>query len=145
MKITLDKIKMIGEKLDDLPKIEVEQNISKYETVKILAEQILSARMRGYTFEQISEFLRGEGLELAIPTLKSYLQRANPKKRTHRTKKQKIKQTTEHLDQTDQKPNEQIAPKMENKTEIKTEPQKTEFITEPEGAMFDIHPDTKNI
>jgi DNA-binding transcriptional MerR regulator len=145
MKITMEKIKMIGEKLDDLPKIDVEQNVSKYETVKILAEQILSARKRGYTFEQISEFLKGEGLELAIPTLKSYLQRANPKKRTSRTKKQKIKQTTDNMDQTDQKPNEQVASKLENNTDMKAEPQKTEFITEPEGAMFDVPPDTKNI
>jgi hypothetical protein len=36
---------------------------------------------RGYTLDQISETLRGEGLSIATPTLKSYLQRAKPAKK----------------------------------------------------------------
>lgn len=32
----------------------------------------------GYTLEQISQVLRGEGLDVATPTLKSYLLRARP-------------------------------------------------------------------
>jgi hypothetical protein len=37
---------------------------------------------RGYTLLQISEALRGEGLSLSTPTLRSYLQKARPARKT---------------------------------------------------------------
>jgi len=35
----------------------------------------VALQKRGYTLDQISETLRGEGLDITTPTLKSYLQR----------------------------------------------------------------------
>ena len=47
----------------------------------MLSKEIAALQKRGYTLEQISETLRGEGLNIATPTLKSYLQRAKPAKK----------------------------------------------------------------
>ena len=44
--------------------------------MRILSKEIAALQKRGYTLDQISETLRGEGLSIATPTLKSYLQRA---------------------------------------------------------------------
>ncbi len=41
----------------------------------MLAKEIVALQKRGYTLEQIAETLRGEGLAISTPTLKSYLQR----------------------------------------------------------------------
>ena len=57
------------------------QEHSKQEAVRILAKEIAALQKRGYTLDQISETLRGEGLSIATPTLKSYLQRAKPAKK----------------------------------------------------------------
>lgn len=47
----------------------------------MLSKEIADLQKRGYTLDQISETLRGEGLSIATPTLKSYLQRAKPTKK----------------------------------------------------------------
>jgi hypothetical protein len=57
------------------------QEHSKQEAVRILSKEIAALQKRGYTLDQISETLRGEGLNIATPTLKSYLQRAKPAKK----------------------------------------------------------------
>jgi hypothetical protein len=49
--------------------------------VRILSKEIAALQKRGYTLDQILETLRGEGLSIATPTLKSYLQRAKPEKK----------------------------------------------------------------
>jgi hypothetical protein len=49
--------------------------------VRVLSKEIAALQKRGYTLDQISETLRGEGLSIATPTLKSYLQRAKPAKK----------------------------------------------------------------
>ena len=77
MKYTTEKIEAIAAKLRELPIIEKKkQEHSKQEVVKILSKEIALMQKRGYTLDQISEALRGEGLAVATPTLKSYLQRA---------------------------------------------------------------------
>ncbi|MEI8294982.1 MAG: protein mobC [Alphaproteobacteria bacterium] len=77
-KYTLEKIESVSKKLRSLPPVEKsKQSLSKQETVKILAKEIANLKKRGYTLDQISELLRGEGLDFATPTLKNYLQRVN--------------------------------------------------------------------
>ena len=61
-----------------MPAIEKKNLHSKQEAVKLLAKEITAMQKRGYTLEQISEALKGQGLAVATPTLKSYLQRAKP-------------------------------------------------------------------
>jgi hypothetical protein len=77
MKYTTDQIEAVRSKMKDLPPIEKKkQQLGKSDVVKMLAKEIAVLRKRGYTFEQISEYLKGEGLDIGTPSLKSYLQRA---------------------------------------------------------------------
>lgn len=76
---TLEQIEGIAAQLRDLPAVEnKKREVSKQEAVKLLSKEIAALQKRGYTLEQISEALRGKGLDIATPTLKSYLQRARP-------------------------------------------------------------------
>ena len=79
MAITLEKVERIAEKLREMPEVDnKKRDVSKQEAVKILTKEIYDLRKRGYTLEQISETLKGEGLSIATPTLKNYLQRTKP-------------------------------------------------------------------
>ena len=79
MKYTTEQLEAIATKLRDMPQVEKKkQEYSKQEAVKVLAKEIAAMQKRGYSLDQISETLRGEGLAVATPTLKSYLQRAKP-------------------------------------------------------------------
>jgi lambda repressor-like predicted transcriptional regulator len=82
MKYTTEQLEAIAAKLRDMPPVEKKkQEHSKQEAVRILAKEIAALQKRGYTLDQISETLRGEGLSIATPTLKSYLQRSKPAKK----------------------------------------------------------------
>jgi len=83
MKYTTEQLEIIAAKLRDMPPVEKKQEHSKQEAVRILAKEIIALQKRGYTLDQISETLKGEGLSIATTTLKSYLQRA----KRRRTKK----------------------------------------------------------
>jgi hypothetical protein len=79
MKYTTEQLTTIAAKLRDMPAIEKPtQELSKQAAVAVLAREITSLRKRGYTLMQIAEALRGEGLDIATPTLKNYLQRTKP-------------------------------------------------------------------
>ena len=49
---------------------------TKQEAVRLLAREIAALQNRGYSLDQSAGSLRGEGLDLSTPTLKSYLARA---------------------------------------------------------------------
>ena len=71
-----EKLGAIAAKLKTMPVIEKKkQEHSKQDAVKVLAKEISALQKRGYTLDQIAETLRGEGLDITTPTLKSYLQR----------------------------------------------------------------------
>jgi methionine synthase II (cobalamin-independent) len=79
VKLTPENIEAIAAKLRELPPIEKPKpEFSKQEAVKLLSKEIVAMQKRGYTLVQISEALRGEGLSIATPTLKTYLQKARP-------------------------------------------------------------------
>lgn len=84
MKYTTEQLEAIAAKLRQMPAVETRKkpNHSKQDAVRVLSKEIVALQKRGYTLEQISETLRGEGLGIATPTLKSYLQRAKPEKKT---------------------------------------------------------------
>jgi hypothetical protein len=78
---TIEKIEAIAEKFRNMPPPEQEKmHCSKQEAVSMLYKEIQALQKRGYKLEQIAEALRGEGLEITTPTLKSYLQRAQLQK-----------------------------------------------------------------
>ena len=92
MKYTYEQLEAIAAKLHSMPPIEKKQREhSKQQAVKILSREIVALQKRGYTLDQISESLRGEGLSIATPTLKNYLQRAKPAKRTRAAAPEKKK------------------------------------------------------
>lgn len=79
MKYTTEQLDNIAAKLRDMPAVEKpKQELSKQAAVAVLVREITSLRKRGYTLVQIAEALRGEGLDIATPTLKNYLQRTKP-------------------------------------------------------------------
>ena len=81
MKYTTEQLEAIASKLREMPPVEKKkQEHSKQEAVRVLSKEIAALQKRGYTLDQISETLR-EGLSIATPTLKSYLQRAKPAKK----------------------------------------------------------------
>ena len=83
MKYTAEQLEAIALKLRQMPPAEKKpRDFSRQEAVKILAKEIVGLQRRGYSLEQISESLRGEGLDVATPTLKNYLQRAKPAKKS---------------------------------------------------------------
>ncbi|CAA9892575.1 Protein MobC [Candidatus Methylobacter favarea] len=71
-----EQLEAIAAKLKTMPVIEKKkQEHSKQDAVKVLSKEIALLQKRGYTLDQIAETLRGEGLDITTPTLKSYLQR----------------------------------------------------------------------
>ena len=82
MDYTVESVERMAEKLRLLPPVEKsKRHLNKQEAVKQLADEIVALQGKGYTIEQITESLKGVGLEINTPTLKSYLQRAKPSKR----------------------------------------------------------------
>jgi methionine synthase II (cobalamin-independent) len=85
-----EKLEAIAAKLKTMPVIEKKkQEHSKQDAIKVLAKEIAALQKRGYTLDQIAETLRGEGLDITTPTLKSYLQRIKAGKNKEPKKEQK--------------------------------------------------------
>jgi hypothetical protein len=60
---------------------------NKQESVRVLAGAILELQERDFSMDQIADWLKGKGLDLTTPTLKSYLSRVNAKKPNRKTSK----------------------------------------------------------
>lgn len=85
MGYTVAQVEEIASKLRTLPTIEPPpKDLTKSDVVKMLAKEIKSLQKRGYSLEQISNSLKGEGLDISTPTLKSYMQK-------HKTPAVKVK------------------------------------------------------
>ena len=77
MGYTVAQVEEIASKLRALPAIEPPpKDLTKSDVVKMLAKEIKSLQKRGYSLEQIASSLKGEGLDISTPTLKSYMQKA---------------------------------------------------------------------
>ena len=82
MAYTTEQLEGISASLRKLPAIEKrKRQHNKKEAIKLLVKDIASLRRRGYTLEQVSEALRGEGLDITERTLRNYLQQAKPSKK----------------------------------------------------------------
>ena len=129
MKYTTEQIEAVRSKMKDLPPIEKKkQELGKSDVVKMLAKEIAVLRKRGYTFEQISDYLKGEGLDIGTPSLKSYLQRAKQASAT-KPKAQASKDTPPSPPQAPQTPNS---------------PQTSKTADTPKGS-FSPRPDSDDI
>lgn len=96
MRYTTERLEAIAEKLRNMPPpVAQQKHYSKQGAVRVLVKEIITLQKRGYTLEQISETLRGEGLDIATPTLKSYMQRA---KQTTRKKAQVAEKSERRAD-----------------------------------------------
>lgn len=79
MKYTSEQLDVIAAKLRDMPAAEKpRQEYTKQAAVEVLIKEIRGLQKRGYALAQIAEALRGEGLDIATPTLKNYLLRTKP-------------------------------------------------------------------
>lgn len=80
MEYTRASAEEMAAKLRALPAIEdSERRMTKQAVVKHLAWEIACLQDRGYTLEQVADSLRGIGLDITTPTLKSYLARSKRK------------------------------------------------------------------
>jgi hypothetical protein len=85
MKLTKARVEQIRVTIKRIPAAPpTDADVTKQEAVKMLAGELASLQRRGYTLEQIAESLKGEGLELTTPTLKSYLARAKAGRKRYR-------------------------------------------------------------
>jgi hypothetical protein len=99
MEYTVELAEKIAAKLRQLPAVEnKKRRINKQEMVEHFAEEIASAQERGYSLEQIVESLKGEGFDIGLPTLKTYVQRAQKKPRGRRSAKGKKTNTPRTVD-----------------------------------------------
>ena len=88
MGYTVAQVEEIASKLRALPTIEPPpKNLTKSDVVKMLAKEIKSLQKRGYSLEQIASSLKGEGLDISTPTLKSYMQKAKAPTKPKATEK----------------------------------------------------------
>lgn len=80
-KYTSEQLESIALKLREMPEPEkTQKEHSKQDAIKMLAKDIAALQKKGYTIEQIAESLTGAGLDIATPTLRNYLTRANASK-----------------------------------------------------------------
>jgi hypothetical protein len=75
MGYTKEQVQEMAAKLRAMPKIEPPpKDLTKKEVVQALAREIKSLRNKGYSLEQIVNSLKGFGLDISTPSLRSYLQ-----------------------------------------------------------------------
>jgi hypothetical protein len=78
---TKDKIAAVAAKLQRMPDFVKEKTeFSKKETILMLLKEIKDLQRRGYSIEQIASTLKGEGIDISTPTLRSYVQQQQKKK-----------------------------------------------------------------
>jgi hypothetical protein len=71
-KISQRAVNEIASKWRELPPIE--KKLSEDEVVNALGKEMVSLQNRGYTYEQSSELLKADGIEIRIEALKNRLQ-----------------------------------------------------------------------
>jgi hypothetical protein len=86
MPVQFSTIDALRSKMKQAPEVVKEKRtISKQDAIRELKRDIDSMQRRGYTIEDIAQFLTEGGLPITTPTLKSYLQRVKgPKQKEAR-------------------------------------------------------------
>jgi hypothetical protein len=74
---TLEDAERMARALRALPAMDGSKRaLTKQALIKHLVREIASLQQRGYSIEQVTDSLRGVGLDISTPTLKSYLHRS---------------------------------------------------------------------
>lgn len=85
--VTLEVIERIKARAASMPEKEATQReLSARAAVALVKKEVALLQQRGYTLDNIAEFLAGEGLSLPAPTLRTYLQQANKASTAKKTK-----------------------------------------------------------
>jgi hypothetical protein len=85
---TVEDAERIAQSLRALPAIDSsKRTLTKQAMIKRLAREIASLQQRGYSIEQVADSLRGNGLDISTPTLKSYLHRSKKRLGQHSARK----------------------------------------------------------
>ena len=85
---TLEDAERMARALHALPAMDGSKRaLTKQALIKHLAREIASLQQRGYSIEQVTDSLRGVGLDISTPTLKSYLHRSKKRQRKDGAKK----------------------------------------------------------
>lgn len=142
MTITLEGIEALKAKMQEAPEVEKSRReISKQDAVKELRAEIEAMQKRGYTLEDIADFMSKGGVQITTATLKSYLQRTKPARKA----KPKAAKAENFADaKKDDQANQQ-----KPKEEPKAAPVQQPIQNKPAGTQgnipkggFEIKPDT---
>ena len=77
MALTLEDAERMARALRALPAMDGSKRaLTKLALIKHVSREIASLQQRGYSIEQVTDSLRGVGLDISTPTLKSYLHRS---------------------------------------------------------------------
>lgn len=81
MAIQIDTIEALRAKMKEAPVVAKEKrSVSKQGAIRELKRDIEAMQKRGYTLDNIAQFLTDGGMQITTPTLKSYLQRTKADK-----------------------------------------------------------------
>src|SRR5437763_15152681 len=88
MAYTLEDAERMASDLSALPAMDSsKRSLTKQAVIKHLAREIASLQQRGYSIEQVVDSLKGVGLDISTPTLKSYLHRSKKRPGKDRPRK----------------------------------------------------------
>jgi len=88
MAYTLEDAERMASELSALPTMDSsKRSLTKQAVIKHLAREIASLQQRGYSIEQVVDSLKGVGLDISTPTLKSYLHRSKKRQGKDRARK----------------------------------------------------------
>jgi hypothetical protein len=74
MAITIDDIEALRRRLTELPRNQPRE-VSKQESIALLASELGAARRRGYSPEELARLLSEQGVAINAATLRGYLRR----------------------------------------------------------------------
>lgn len=73
--VTEETVRLIAAKALEMPEKPSKRSLSTRAAIDLLKKEMVLLQKRGYSLEEITEFLSGHGLPIASLTLRAYLQR----------------------------------------------------------------------
>jgi len=89
-----ERIEAAKSRLRALPeKPKAPKTLSIAEAIRQIKNEVRAALKRGYTFDEIAQALKEDGIDVGTPTLKSYVSRSNKKRPPAKTASNAIPKT----------------------------------------------------
>lgn len=92
--VTEATLKAIAAKALEMPEKPSQRDVSAREAVTSLKREIQTLQKRGYTLDEVAEFLTGQGMPISSPTLRAYLQRSGAARRSKKTTSAETQEST---------------------------------------------------